>query len=62
MNEIPALSNSIDKSGCLFYLPHTSYELGHTWTPSATQAVLDTLRDSFKFSLKVYLTFYAVSF
>ena len=43
------------------YLPHTSYEVGHTWTPSPTKATLETLRDSMRFSLKVYVTFYAVS-
>lgn len=49
------------KNALCLYLPHSSYEIGHTWTPSPTRATLDTLRDSMRFSLKVYLTFYTVS-
>nr|XP_002129471.2 transmembrane protein 135 isoform X1 [Ciona intestinalis] len=42
-------------------VPYTCYEIGHTWEPRCTIASLDTIRDSLKFSLKVYLTFYTVT-
>jgi len=50
---------------CLTYLdsiPYTCYEVAHCWEPSCVRASFDTMRDSFKFSLKVYLAFYGVSF
>uniref|UniRef100_H2ZM34 Transmembrane protein 135 n=1 Tax=Ciona savignyi TaxID=51511 RepID=H2ZM34_CIOSA len=38
--------------------PYTCYEIGHTWEPTCTGAFFDTMRDSLKFSLKVYTSFY----
>ena len=42
-------------------VPFTCYEVAHTWTPSCPKASLMVARDSMKFSLKVYATFYGVS-
>nr|CAB3267038.1 transmembrane protein 135 [Phallusia mammillata] len=42
-------------------VPYTCYEVAHTWEPSCTYSFLHTVRDSFKFSLQVYLAFYLVT-
>ena len=42
-------------------LPYTCYECAHTWEPSCIISWYDTLKDSMKFSLKIYVGFYMVS-
>ena len=41
-------------------ISYSCYECGHTWEPSCCLTTLQTFRDSMKFSLKVYSSFYLV--
>lgn len=41
-------------------VPFNCYEIGHTWTPSCTQASCDLGFSSFKEGFKIYATCYLV--
>ena len=62
MNEVKEICLDEKKVSFCHGLSYTCYEIGHTWTPSCYLAAWQTARDSFRFSIKVYCTFYGVSF
>lgn len=41
-------------------IPHSCYEIGHTWDPSCVQAALDVSRSALEVSFKIYVPLYLV--
>lgn len=56
---MPALSKLAGSFG-LRLLPQNCYEVGHTWTPSCTEATFDIVKSAFVYSFKTYATLYVV--
>ncbi|XP_069002472.1 transmembrane protein 135 [Embiotoca jacksoni] len=42
-------------------LPHSCYEIGHTWTPSCVQSAADVTRSALEASFKIYVPLYLVA-
>ncbi|KAI4813817.1 hypothetical protein KUCAC02_003041 [Chaenocephalus aceratus] len=42
-------------------LPHSCYEIGHTWDPSCVQSALDVARGALEVSFKIYAPLYLIA-
>lgn len=43
-------------------IPHSCYEIGHTWTPSCVGAAWDITKGALEVSFKIYVPLYLVGF
>uniref|UniRef100_A0A665XE27 Transmembrane protein 135 n=1 Tax=Echeneis naucrates TaxID=173247 RepID=A0A665XE27_ECHNA len=42
-------------------IPHSCYEIGHTWSPSCVQSALDVTRGALEVSFKIYAPLYLIA-
>ncbi|XP_035522834.1 transmembrane protein 135-like [Morone saxatilis] len=42
-------------------IPHSCYELGHTWNPSCVHSALDVTRGALEVSFKIYAPLYLIA-